>query len=331
MPLRLQEKLRTDPNIDSIHCVIRNPWDRLVSAYLYKKGEDNITHFYKPERDAQERDFLKNDNADFSQQYASFLEFVTDLPSRIDRWISGCPLASEDWFFAPQYTHVRGIIDDVNIQRLEDLGTGIIMSGEASTLELKFDKKMRINNDRTHYSHYYNVPGLVDIVRDIYAEDIALGNYCFEREPVLIAHRGNTEGRKPERENCPIYIQEALDAGFDAEVDVRYIPGKGFYLGHDISQYPVDVSYLRTRGLWVHAKDAITANALGLAKVNTYFLHSDDDYVLTSSADVWIHPDSKTLPDGGIYVHRGDIDTLPKISHLKGVCSDYVQDIRGII
>ena len=40
----------------------------------------------------------------------------------------------------------------------------------------------------------------------------------------LIAHRGNVSGPKPSQENNPEYIDEALFAGFDAEIDLRYHP-----------------------------------------------------------------------------------------------------------
>ena len=41
-----------------------------------------------------------------------------------------------------------------------------------------------------------------------------------------ISHRGNLTGRDPFRENTVEYIQEALDKGFDVEIDVRCVDGK---------------------------------------------------------------------------------------------------------
>ena len=38
--------------------------------------------------------------------------------------------------------------------------------------------------------------------------------------PILIAHRGNTRGPKPEKENQPEYILQAIQEGFDVEIDV---------------------------------------------------------------------------------------------------------------
>ena len=38
---------------------------------------------------------------------------------------------------------------------------------------------------------------------------------------ILISHRGNINGRDEDRENHPEYIQEALDRGYDVEIDLR--------------------------------------------------------------------------------------------------------------
>ena len=56
---------------------------------------------------------------------------------------------------------------------------------------------------------------------------------------ILIAHRGNTSGRKKELENKPEYITDTLQKGYDVEVDVWSID-KQFYLGHDKPQYKIE-------------------------------------------------------------------------------------------
>ena len=53
----------------------------------------------------------------------------------------------------------------------------------------------------------------------------------------LIAHRGNITGPKPELENSPDYIFEAIKKGFDVEVDVWYGTDGKFMLGHDNPDY----------------------------------------------------------------------------------------------
>ena len=42
---------------------------------------------------------------------------------------------------------------------------------------------------------------------------------------ILISHRGNTNGVNHEKENSISYIEDALNLGFDVEVDVWYKDG----------------------------------------------------------------------------------------------------------
>ena len=49
----------------------------------------------------------------------------------------------------------------------------------------------------------------------------------------LISHRGNLTGKYPLLENTPVYIREAVDAGYEVEIDVWGDTKGGLYLGHD--------------------------------------------------------------------------------------------------
>jgi hypothetical protein len=73
---------------------------------------------------------------------------------------------------------------------------------------------------------------------------------------ILISHRGNLNGKIVERENHPDYIDEAIKAGFDVEIDVR-LNGGVLYLGHDAIQYEVSLDWLKKRmgELWIHCKN----------------------------------------------------------------------------
>jgi hypothetical protein len=51
---------------------------------------------------------------------------------------------------------------------------------------------------------------------------------------ILISHRGNINGKQPNKENHSLYIFEAIKQGFQVEIDVWFIDGK-FKLGHDES------------------------------------------------------------------------------------------------
>ena len=61
----------------------------------------------------------------------------------------------------------------------------------------------------------------------------------------LIAHRGNTEGPNPLEENKPEYIEQAIENGFDVEIDIWYITQtKQFFLGHNKPEYLITLFWL---------------------------------------------------------------------------------------
>ena len=49
---------------------------------------------------------------------------------------------------------------------------------------------------------------------------------------IKIAHRGNTKGVNLDDENYPDYIDDAINNGFDSEIDI-WLQGRRLYLGHD--------------------------------------------------------------------------------------------------
>ena len=59
----------------------------------------------------------------------------------------------------------------------------------------------------------------------------------------LISHRGNLNGVNPDRENSPSYIQEAITAGYDVEIDVHWWDS-GIWLGHDKPDWMVPLLFL---------------------------------------------------------------------------------------
>jgi len=152
-------------------------------------------------------------------------------------------------------------------------------------------------------------------------------------EMIKISHRGNINGPLVDRENRPSYIDSAIQLGYDVEIDIRYINDK-FWLGHDYSQYKVELSWLslRKEHLWIHCKDKNSASEL-IKTNNGYklFCHTSDSYVLTSTNHIWVH-DLYADIDNTSIIPLLSLDDIEKYSGNTpyAVCSDYVSKINKI-
>ena len=151
----------------------------------------------------------------------------------------------------------------------------------------------------------------------------------------LIAHRGNLNGPNFLRENDPSYIDEAINLGFDVEIDVRYnISEKKFYLGHDYSQYSVTLNWINQRmnSLWIHCKNMDSLYYFSSeTKGYNYFWHQEDDFTLTSKNYIWTYPGKSYTPLSIIVLPEINTD-IKLFNNLKlykcfGICSDYVNEI----
>ncbi len=124
----------------------------------------------------------------------------------------------------------------------------------------------------------------------------------------FIAHRGNILG-KSAFENYPFHIQEALDEGYDAEIDVWYT-SSGLFLGHDEPTHEIDLKFLQKKGLWIHCKDRDTYNHLSQFKELNIFYHTHTAWVKgyparTSQDYVWEYPKIYDS-EGNVYGICGD-------------------------
>jgi len=134
----------------------------------------------------------------------------------------------------------------------------------------------------------------------------------------LISHRGNLNGRIPERENSPDYIKEALELGYDVEIDVWFIDDV-YYLGHDEPQYIINVEFLKNEKFWCHAKDIQTLYQMLLEENIHCFFHQEDDITLTSKNILWTFP-GKELTTSSICV----MPEKQNLGNILGVCSDSI-------
>jgi hypothetical protein len=148
---------------------------------------------------------------------------------------------------------------------------------------------------------------------------------------ILISHRGNINGRLVPFENQPNYIDTALAAGYDVEIDVWYERESGkLYLGHDKADYQIDIDWLYERSdkLWIHCKnmDALSffnKSHLQIGTEYNYFSHDNDIGVLTSYGYIW----STNLYDNGILVLPEVFEKTP-IENTIGICSDIIQNYK---
>ena len=144
---------------------------------------------------------------------------------------------------------------------------------------------------------------------------------------ILIAHRGNINGKVEKFENKPSYIDYAIEQGYDVEIDVRYHQHE-FWLGHDEPNYEVSLDWLIEREdfLWIHCKDLITIDMLRELQIYNqvdlnYFFHNTDDCTITSKGDLWVYPGKQPV--------KNSIAVMPEwhnddVSLCKGICSDNI-------
>jgi hypothetical protein len=148
---------------------------------------------------------------------------------------------------------------------------------------------------------------------------------------ILISHRGNLNGRNPDRENTISYIQAALGSGYHVEVDVWHVNNR-WYLGHDDPMVPVNEEFLlqryQTPSLWLHCKN-VEALSLLLYFSNhsgfpNFFTHDTDPYTLTSNGFIWAYP-GKPLCNHSICVMPERASYTPEeMAVCSGICSDFI-------
>jgi len=153
----------------------------------------------------------------------------------------------------------------------------------------------------------------------------------------LIAHRGNLYGENPARENTPKYIEEAIELGFDVEIDIRATRDTDsnwmsykYILGHDQGDTEVSYEWLLQYAdkLWVHCKDLGSLHALHGSPLN-YFWHQEDDFTLTSQNIIWTYP-LKKVTDKSVIVCFTEEEARNYIYNypLFGICCDWVGKLR---
>jgi hypothetical protein len=134
----------------------------------------------------------------------------------------------------------------------------------------------------------------------------------------IISHRGNLEGSNKELENNPNYIMNAVNFGYDVEIDVWYF-NENYYLGHDMPKYKIDLNFLKNNNFWCHAKNFKALE--NMLKNNIHcFWHENDSATITSKKIPWCYPNNYI--DSGITVVLEKTDSIFKYN-FTGICTDY--------
>ena len=146
---------------------------------------------------------------------------------------------------------------------------------------------------------------------------------------IYIAHRGNVLGKKSDFENNPAYVQEALEKGYDVEVDVFYEHG-AWLLGHDRAKYKVDDNFLLHKSLWCHAKTISTLERLISLKAHCFW-HQNDDVVLTSKNYLWTFPNKDLTASSIAVMPEKSKYSKKQLLQCSGLCTDDIKRYEEIL
>lgn len=139
---------------------------------------------------------------------------------------------------------------------------------------------------------------------------------------IFIAHRGNTEGPTPEKENTLEYLKQAYDLGYGVECDIQVHNGQ-LYFGHDEPQELVDYEFISRTNVFCHAKTVETFSRLLNLNVNCFW-HETDQVTLTSDGQMWCYPGIHPLHEKAIWLDLLDAPLPNKIDiPIYGICGDY--------
>jgi hypothetical protein len=143
-------------------CIVRNPWDRVVSAFLYlKKGG------------------LTESNLIFSQRALQGINTFDDFVKNY--LLKKLHEKGVYTHFIPQYKFVcdqKGQLLVDYIGRFEEYDQSCAYIFSRLGIKQPEVKKENANKERSHYREYYT-PETIEIVRKIYKKDIDLFKYEF--------------------------------------------------------------------------------------------------------------------------------------------------------
>jgi hypothetical protein len=140
--------------------VLRNPWDRLVSAYEFARSGGSEIRYHRAN--------LKEKM--LSRDFRYFLESLQELH-----------LPELDPVFWPQSDFVLGADGSLLVNHcgnVESLSDTLACLKRETGVELQLEN--RNSSQRDSFDQYYSKDICIEIVADIYRNDIELGSYSFD-------------------------------------------------------------------------------------------------------------------------------------------------------
>jgi hypothetical protein len=144
---------------------------------------------------------------------------------------------------------------------------------------------------------------------------------------ILISHRGNIIGSNKLYENTNSYIDNAINLGYDVEIDIWIVENK-IFMCHDNPNNEIELEWLKKRynKLWIHCKNLTAIEFFSYYKhFFNYFWHKNDDVTITSQGFLWGLPGKQPI--------KNSIAVMPEIfnddvSKCIGICSDIIEKYK---
>jgi len=160
----LQNLLSNDISEYFSFTTIRNPWDRIVSAFKYQKCDKNGNPFYHSDYDKTT-----------AKQY-SFTEFLSDMHDK-DYWC-GIGIPNAKYFCFDENNNQLA----KKIYKIETLTRDMIVNDikKYNGKDYNVSEIPYLNITRkVDYRSYYTEKWMIDKVKNVYKMDVELGNYVF--------------------------------------------------------------------------------------------------------------------------------------------------------
>jgi|688.fasta_scaffold905795_2 hypothetical protein len=141
---------------------------------------------------------------------------------------------------------------------------------------------------------------------------------------LLIAHRGNVNGADPNKENRLSYLEDAINKGYQVELDVRMSRNQ-IYTGHDkpLDLIPNHWLVKFKKKLWIHCKDVKSLNYFANLNQYNYFWHDNDAFTITSKGFILSHVNNKIKELSGKFV-KINFENKKINGKIIGIMSDYL-------